>query len=170
MQKTTVLFITKGVGHDLDFATKQQQNCRSCPLIDQGVNVWSKLGQLEFCSWKSETWPRIVRSPGLLGAKSERKWRFLSRVRLSAAPGTIQTRILERAAFLFSRGSSQPRDWTQVSCTAGGFLTSWATREAQEYQSGSSRPRNWTGVSCIAGRFFTNWAMREAQVRSKLAH
>ena len=30
-----------------------------------------------------------------------------------------------------SRGSSQPRDWTQVSHIAGGFFTSWATREAQ---------------------------------------
>ena len=29
-----------------------------------------------------------------------------------------------------SRGSSQPRDGTQVSCTAGGFFTIWATREA----------------------------------------
>ena len=30
----------------------------------------------------------------------------------------------------FSRGSSQPRDWTQVSCIADRFFTSWATREA----------------------------------------
>ena len=29
-----------------------------------------------------------------------------------------------------SRGSSQPRDWTQVFRTAGGFFTVWATREA----------------------------------------
>ena len=29
-----------------------------------------------------------------------------------------------------SRGSSQSRDWTRVSCTAGRFLTDWATREA----------------------------------------
>ena len=33
------------------------------------------------------------------------------------------------------QGSSQPRDWTQVSSIAGGFVISWATREAQEYQS-----------------------------------
>ena len=33
-------------------------------------------------------------------------------------------------AFPFSRGSSQPRNWIQVSCIAGGFFTSWATREA----------------------------------------
>ena len=30
----------------------------------------------------------------------------------------------------FSRGSSQPRDWIQISCIAGGFFTNWATREA----------------------------------------
>ena len=29
----------------------------------------------------------------------------------------------------FSRGSSQPRDQTQVSHIAGGFFTSWTTRE-----------------------------------------
>ena len=33
--------------------------------------------------------------------------------------------------FSVSRGSSQPRDRTQVSCIAGEFFTSWATREAQ---------------------------------------
>ena len=32
-------------------------------------------------------------------------------------------RILERVAMPSSRGSSQPRDRTQVSCTAGGFFT-----------------------------------------------
>ena len=48
----------------------------------------------------------------------------------------LQARILEWLAFPFSRGSSQPRDRTQVSCTAGGFFTSWATREVQEHWSG----------------------------------
>ena len=32
--------------------------------------------------------------------------------------------------FTSPRGSSQPRDQTQVSCTAGRFFTDWATREA----------------------------------------
>ena len=50
--------------------------------------------------------------------------------------GILQARMLERVAFPFSRGSSQPRDQTQVSRIAGGFFTSWATREAQEYWSG----------------------------------
>ena len=36
----------------------------------------------------------------------------------------------EYVAFLFSRGSFQSRDGTQVSHIAGGFFTSWATTEA----------------------------------------
>ena len=43
--------------------------------------------------------------------------------------GILQARILAWAAVLFSRGSSQPRDQTQISCAAGRFFTSWATRE-----------------------------------------
>ena len=50
--------------------------------------------------------------------------------------GILQARILEWVALPFSKGSSQPRDRTQVSHIAGGLLTSWATREAQEYWSG----------------------------------
>ena len=44
--------------------------------------------------------------------------------------GILQARILECVAFPFSRGSSQPRDQTQVSYIAGR----WAPREAQEMQ------------------------------------
>ena len=39
------------------------------------------------------------------------------------------SRILEWVVCPFSCGSSQPRSQTKVSCTAGGFFTSWATRE-----------------------------------------
>ena len=44
--------------------------------------------------------------------------------------GILQARILEWVAFPFSRGLSQPMNWTQVSCIAGGFFTSLAIREA----------------------------------------
>ena len=69
------------------------------------------------------------------------KWKLLSCLTLCdlmdyAVRGILQARILEWVAFLFSWGSSQPRDWTQVSCIAGGFFASWVTREAQEYWSG----------------------------------
>ena len=81
--------------------------------------------------------------------------------------GILQARIQEWAAFPFSRVSSQPRDWTQVSGTTGGFFTSWVTREAQEYWSGQPFPSpgdHRTAVSCIAGGFFTNWATRQALI------
>ena len=37
--------------------------------------------------------------------------------------GILQARILEWVAMPSSRGSSQPRDQTHVSCIAGGFFT-----------------------------------------------
>ena len=40
--------------------------------------------------------------------------------------GILQARILEWVAVPFSRGSSPPRVWTQVSCIAGGCFTIWA--------------------------------------------
>ena len=38
-------------------------------------------------------------------------------------------RILECVAYPFSRGTSRPRNWTGVSCIAGGVFTNWTTRE-----------------------------------------
>ena len=49
----------------------------------------------------------------------------------SSIHGILQARILEWVAIPFSRGSSQPRDWTQVSSIAGRFFTTWVTRDAQ---------------------------------------
>ena len=45
----------------------------------------------------------------------------------SSIHGILQTRILEWVAIPFSRGSSRPRNWIQVTCFAGRFFTSWAT-------------------------------------------
>ena len=47
----------------------------------------------------------------------------------SSIHGILQARILEWVAISFSRGSSQPRDQTQVSCIAGRCFNLWATRE-----------------------------------------
>ena len=49
----------------------------------------------------------------------------------SSLCGILQARILEWVAMPSSRGSSWPRDGTQVSRIAGGFFTVWATRETQ---------------------------------------
>ena len=60
-----------------------------------------------------------------------------SRVQLFAIPWIVQSlefskseRILEWVAFPFSRGSFRPRNWTRVSCIAGGFFTNWAIRDS----------------------------------------
>ena len=52
----------------------------------------------------------------------------------SSVHGILQARILEWVAISFSRGSSWPRDQTQVSCIAGSFFTIWATREVPTLQ------------------------------------
>ena len=53
----------------------------------------------------------------------------------SSIHGILQARIQEWLAISFSRGSSQPRDWTQVSHIAGGFFTVWATRPCSPTES-----------------------------------
>ena len=49
----------------------------------------------------------------------------------------LQARTLDWVAMPSCRGSSQPRDQTQISCTAGGFFTVWATKEAQPKPTGT---------------------------------
>ena len=48
----------------------------------------------------------------------------------SSVHGIFQARVLEWVAISFSRGSSRPRDRTQVSRIIGRCFTIWATREA----------------------------------------
>ena len=78
---------------------------------------------------------RVLR--GHCNCNDELKGKSLSRIRLfvtlwTTVHGILQARTLEWVAFLFSRGSSQLRDQTQVSHIAGGFFTHWVTREAQD--------------------------------------
>ena len=49
----------------------------------------------------------------------------------SSVHGILQARILKWVAIPFSRGSSRPRDGTQVSHIADGFFIIWATKEDQ---------------------------------------
>ena len=86
--------------------------------------------------------------------------------------GILQQRILAWVADPFSRGPSQPRDRTQVSCTAfaGGFFTSWVTREAQI---GKGVPQGWILSSCLFNSYaeyiMQNAGLDEAQARIKIA-
>ena len=70
--------------------------------------------------------------------------------------GILQARILERVAFPFSRGSSQPRDLTQVSRTAGRFFTSLVT----------GKPKN-TGVGSLS---LLRWIFPTQELNQGLLH
>ena len=82
----------------------------------------------------------------------------------SSLHGILQARILEWVAIPFSRGSSQPRDQTQVSHTAGGLFTIWATREAlrgvrwrpKEGKTGQLRPGSWWPLNPTRSHFLLN--------------
>jgi len=46
--------------------------------------------------------------------------------------GVLQARILVWVVISISRGSSQPRNWTRVSCIVGRFFTIWSSREVHD--------------------------------------
>ena len=63
--------------------------------------------------------PTQISNPGL----SHCRW-ILYQLSHKGSP-----RIQEWVAYPFSRGTSQPRNRTGVSCTSGGFFTSWASKK-----------------------------------------
>ena len=69
--------------------------------------------------------------------------------------GILQVRN-EWVAIPFSRGSSQPRDWTQVSCLAGRFFTIWTTREALYYLGPEI-----TGFLVCVFNPFKDWSLKQ---------
>ena len=60
------------------------------------------------------------------------KWKSISFVWLFATPWNSSGQNTGVGSLSLLQGSSHPRDWTQVSCIARGFFTSWATREARK--------------------------------------
>ena len=65
--------------------------------------------------------------------------------------GILQARIMEWVAFSFSRGSSQPRDQTQVSHIEGRFFTSRATRKPK----------------CTSNKIYVNRSKEEKKKKGK---
>ena len=114
-----------GLDNNLPWVKDGDPDCREFGSFD-----W--LGKSS-CLGFNEVWGVLV--------SDKWKWKSLSRVQLFVTPWTIQSmefsRILEWVAFPFSRGSSQPRDRTQVPRFAGGFFTSWATRESHVSDKGA---------------------------------
>ena len=84
-------------------------------------------------------------SPGIVGSRSLLQGIFPTQ---GSNPGLLHCRQilnqlshqgspskLEWVAYPFCSRSSSPRNRTRVSCIAGGFFTSWATREARPWPS-----------------------------------
>ena len=101
----------------------------SCSVMSDSLqpnglySPWNSLGQntgMSSFSLVQGIFPTPGSNPGLLHCR----W-ILYQLSHKGSP-----RILDWAAYPFSRGSSQPRNWTRVSCIAGGFFTNWAIREA----------------------------------------
>ena len=115
-----------------------------------GSAVWGRLfnlSVLNFSIHKQENRPNSTQnwelSDSIVWQRLLCCTELLSHVQLFANPWTValqapltvgiaQARILHWVAMPSCRGSSQPRDWTQVSCIAGRFFTSWATKEDQQ--------------------------------------
>ena len=60
--------------------------------------------------------------------------------------GILQARILEWIVILFSRGSSWPRDQTQVSYNAGRFFTIWAIKASEKEKTSAWRIKAGQGI------------------------
>ena len=85
---------------------------------------WNSPGQntgVGILSLLQKIFPTQGSSPGLPHCR-----RILYQLSHKGSP-----RMLEWVAYLFTSGSSQPRNRSGVSCVAGRFFTNWAIREAQ---------------------------------------
>ena len=105
----------------------QQYDRPSLGRTEQGIWLSSEMpASLIWQLWQT---PSFCATRAVKGSETE----SCSVVSDSATPWAKQSmefaRILEWVAFPFSRGSSQPRDQTQVSLIAGRFFTNWAIRE-----------------------------------------
>ena len=105
-----------------------------CTMVEKAKIIGTKISSMEELT--STQFKSILSKYYMTSLmKVKWKWKSLSHVQLFATPldythGSLQIRILQWVAIPFSRGSCQPRDWTQAFNITGIFFTSWATREA----------------------------------------
>ena len=99
-------------------------------------SIYAFVSSFTACLRTTGTWSYSLHSLSFLKVKVAQSCLTLCDPIDYTVHGILQARILEWVAVPFSKGSSQPRDRTQVSHIAGRFFTSWATREAPEYWNG----------------------------------
>ena len=81
--------------------------------------------------------------------------------------GDFLGKILECVAMPSSRESSQPKNWTRVSCVAGAFFTSWVPGKPKFFGCAmwhsriiSSLPRNGTCAPAVEAWSLNYWTAR----------
>ena len=125
--------------HHLDFLSHLLKNLKGLP--HQSEVEWSESRSV----MSGSLWPHGLYSPwnspgqntgvvALPFSRGSSQLRVESRsltLQVDSLPAEPQgkPKILEWVAYPISSGSSQPRNWTGVSCIAGRFFTNWAIRE-----------------------------------------
>ena len=103
-----------------------------CPTLCDATD-WTEFSRPEYWSGQPFPYPGIILTlglnsglpnPGIKPRSPNFRW-ILYQQSHKGSP-----RILEWTAYPLCNGPSPPRNWTWVSCIAGRFFTSWATREA----------------------------------------
>ena len=105
------------------------QVAQSCPPLCDPMDftVYGIL-QARILEWVAFPFFRVFSNPGIEPRSPTLQGDFFYQLRHKGSP-----RTLEWVAYPFSSGSSWTRNQTGVSCIAGRFFASWATREASIY-------------------------------------
>ena len=113
----------------LVLCSESESENESCSVVSDSLqphglhSPWNSPGQnmrVGSCSLLQGIFPTLGLNSGFLH----------SRQILYQLSPQASAQILEWVAYPFSSRSFRPRNWTRVSCIAGRFFTSWATREA----------------------------------------
>ena len=99
--------------------------CVSCSVLSNSLRPHGFFSRQEYWSGLPVPSPGDLPNPGI----ERRSPALQADSVLSEPPGKPKNTGM--GSLSFSRRTSQPRNWTGVSCNAGRFFTSWATREAQ---------------------------------------
>ena len=126
----------RGVGRRWGLSHDQSSDVRGLLARNQGRGATSQAEEVQLrrsSTWSSlKLWITVLYTCNLHNAAAvvqslSHIWLFWDPSDCSSlgssVHGIFQARILEWVAIFFSKGSSQPRDWTQISCIPGGFFT-----------------------------------------------
>ena len=123
-----------------------------CPLTDEWIKMWYipynrilAIGSLVTKSCPTLVIPQTVAMPG------------------SSVYRIFQARLLDWVSISFSTGSSWPRDWNLVFCTAGSFFTDWATTEARINHQKGWNNAIWRNMD-ETGDYDTKWSKSDREM------